>query len=494
MSTYTKFSGKHLINGLWTEGAGEPFGSHDPSTGEIIWKGKNATKVEVDTAIEAARHALPMWSELPIEDRIQYLQTFKKQLSDRKDALAKTIALEVGKPLWESKGEVGAMIAKIDISIEAYSDRCKENEKDLKGTTSITRHKPHGVAAVFGAYNFPGHLPNGHIVPALLAGNTIVLKPSELTPLVSEQMIQIWETCNLPKGVINLIQGGKETGILLANHNDIDALFFTGSWNTGKILAEEFGKHPEKILALEMGGNNPLIIGEISDLKVAAYLTIQSAFITSGQRCTCARRLLLPTGKKGDEFLEHLQTMMKKIQIGDFREDPEPFMGPLISENAADHVLNAQKELAELGGQVLIEAKKLDQGNAFLSPGLIDVTNIPDLPDREVFGPLLQVIRVSDFEEAIKKANATEYGLCAGILTDHEEQYREFYRKARAGIINWNTQLTGASSAAPFGGIGHSGNHRPSAYYAADYCAFPVASMETTKMRLPSNLTPGIDI
>lgn len=469
------------------------FTSYNPATGEKIYEGKAFLQREIDHAVTSCQKAFIKWSALDIEERIGFLRNFQQELK-KNETLAKAISEEMGKPLFDSKSEVQAMIHKIDISIDAYYDRCKElKHKALQGE-SVTRHKPHGVVAVFGPYNFPAHLPNGHIVPALLAGNTCLFKPSELTPYTAILTMELWKKAGLPDGVIELVLGGKETGQIIAGHSGIKGIFFTGSFNVGQILLKQFNSQPEKILVLEMGGNNPLIVHEAKDLQAASFLTIQSAFLTSGQRCTCARRLIVPKGNEGDLFLKTLLIAVKKIRVGAFTDNPEPFMGPVVSIGALEHLLKAQKELTEKGGISLIEMKQLKPNTAFLSPGVIDVTAIEDKNDEEFFGPLLQVIRTNGFDEAINEANKTAYGLAAGLISDNKKHYETFYNQVRAGIINWNTSLTGASSRAPFGGIGHSGNFRPSAYYAADYCAYPVASIETKKAVLPQQLPPGLTL
>ena len=470
------------------------FRSINPATGDVVWEGKSADEAGVNKAVENARKAFEGWSTETVIKRIEYLAAFHDVLAGSKEELAEAISKETGKPLWESKGEVMAMANKVEISIEAHNHRCAEMIRDQPHALSITRHKPHGVIAVFGPFNFPGHLPNGHIIPALLAGNTVVFKPSEFAPLTAEITVRCWKKAALPEGVLNLVQGGRETGQFLSRHAGIDGLFFTGSWQTGKIFDAQFAGHPEKILALEMGGNNPLLVFETKNLQSAALTTIQSAFLTSGQRCTCARRLIIPNDSQGEAFLQELMNRMKGIRVGSYTDQPEPFMGPVINEAAAKRLLDAQKTLISAGGKSLVEMRQLKPGTGLLSPGLIDVTGVSNRPDEELFGPFLQVIRVPDFEAAILEANQTTYGLAAGLLSDREDLYQQFYQKARAGIVNWNNPLTGASSSAPFGGIGRSGNHRPSAYYAADYCSYPVASMETSELKTPAQLPPGIEI
>ena len=483
-----------FINGQWLTGQSAAFHSANPSTGETIWTGQAASAEQVASAVSAARSASTGWANLSFEQRCEQVRRYTEQLSDNKMLLARTIAEETGKPFWETQTEAAAVIGKIEISIKASIERTGERSSDMAGATAVLRHKPHGVVAIFGPYNFPAHLPNGHIVPALLAGNTVIFKPSELTPKVAELMVSLWEKSGLPVGVLNLVQGEKETGIALAANPDIDGLFFTGSSRTGHLLHEQFAGHPGKILALEMGGNNPLIIDEISDIKAAVHETIQSAYITSGQRCTCARRLFVPLNETGDQFLEQLQTAVSQIKVGGQFDEPAPFMGSLISEGAADGMVAVQQQLLDMGATSLLKLEKLKVGTGLLSPGLIDVTAVKNMPDDEHFGPLLKVIRYTDFDDAIRQANATQFGLSAGLFSDNAEHFDHFYRHIRAGIVNWNKQLTGASSAAPFGGIGASGNHRASAYYAADYCAYPVAGIETDHLSLPDTLSPGLTL
>lgn len=483
-----------FINGKWHAGTGHVLRSIAPASGDILWEAATASEDQLNSAVAAARSAAPHWAQLPQQQRTDIVERFGQLLKDHSETLANTIALETGKPLWEARTEAAAMAGKIAISIRSQADRAGETLTDMNGATAALRHKPHGVVAVFGPYNFPAHLPNGHIVPALLAGNTLVFKPSELTPAIAVKTVELWEQAGLPAGVLNLVIGERDTGVALASHRDIDGLFFTGSSQTGKIIHQQLAGQPEKILALEMGGNNPLIVGEISDIPAAVLETVQSAYITAGQRCTCARRLLVPTGDNGDAFLAQLTQAVKNIQVGDPLSDPAPYMGSVISEAAADGILAAQQHLLSLGAVALVEGRKQQAGTGLISPALLDVSAVAELPDEEYFGPLLQVIRYTDFDSAITTANATRFGLSAGLFSDSHEQYAHFYANIRAGIVNWNKQTTGASSAAPFGGIGASGNHRASAYYAADYCAYPVSGIEAEQLNLPATLPPGITL
>ncbi|MCH4294572.1 succinylglutamate-semialdehyde dehydrogenase [Shewanella sp. 3B26] len=483
-----------FINGQWLAGEGKQMQSNNPANGEVIWQGKAALPAQVDAAVMAARNAQFDWFMLGFDGRQAIVEAYRAELEANKAELAEVIAQETGKPRWETATEVAAMIGKVGLSITAYHKRTGTEVNDGAAGRAVLRHKPHGVVAVFGPYNFPGHLPNGHIVPALLAGNAVVFKPSELTPKVAEEMLKLWDKAGLPKGVINLVQGEVETGKALASHPQLDGLFFTGSSRTGHLLHQQYAGHPGKILALEMGGNNPLIIRGVSDTRAAIHDIIQSAFISSGQRCTCARRLYVEKGAEGDKLLAGLVDAVKAIKVGPWNAEPQPFMGSMISETAAKGMLEAQRNLLNLGGKSLVELTHLEAGTGLVSPGIVDVTEVIELPDEEYFGPLLQVVRYSDFDEAIRLANDTRYGLSAGILADDKADYEYFLDRIRAGIVNWNKQITGASGSAPFGGVGASGNHRASAFYAADYCAYPVASMESDSVTMPASLSPGLSI
>jgi succinylglutamic semialdehyde dehydrogenase len=482
------------IKGQWLAGEGHDINSKNPANGDVIWQGNTATATQVNAAVDAARAAQFDWFMLGYETRLTIVEAYRAELEANKAEIAETIAQETGKPQWETATEVGAMIGKIALSAKAHDKRTGTETNDLPAGRAVLRHKPHGVVAVFGPYNFPGHLPNGHIVPALLAGNTVVFKPSELTPKVAELMLKCWDKAGLPQGVINLVQGEVETGKALASHPQIDGLFFTGSSRTGHILHEQYAGLPGKILALEMGGNNPLIVKGVTDTKAAVHDIIQSAYISSGQRCTCARRLYVEEGAQGDELIAALVKAVKQIKVGPWNAQPQPFMGAMISETAALGMVGAQATLQSLGGVSLVELVQVEAGTGLVTPGLIDVTQIAELPDEEYFGPLLQLVRYRDFDQAIHLANATRYGLSAGLLADSREDYDYFLARIRAGIVNWNKQITGASGAAPFGGVGASGNHRASAFYAADYCAYPVASMEADAVSLPATLSPGLSI
>ncbi len=484
--------GNLLINGTWSAGQGATLNKYNPVTQQQIWQGQEATVADVERATQAARQAFVTWARRPVAERIAVVAAFSAQLEQHKTQLAEVISQETSKPLWETLTEVQAMIAKVAISIRAYAERTGESSSQLPDGVASLRHRPHGVLAVYGPYNFPGHLPNGHIVPALIAGNTILFKPSELTPWTAELTLQLWQKAGLPAGVINLLQGGRTTGEALAQAEGIDGVLFTGSAQTGAILHRQLAGSPEKILALEMGGNNALIIDEIQDLDAVVHLAIQSSFISAGQRCTCARRILVKRGEQGDAFIKRLVEVTQQLQIGAWDADPQPFMGGVISVHAAEQIVKAQQQLIDLGAKVLLALKPIQANSSLLSPGILDLSDVSDVPDEEYFGPLTSIYRYDDFDQALQLANATRFGLSLGLVSPDRALFERVLVEGRAGIVNWNKPLTGASSAAPFGGVGASGNHRASAYYAADYCAWPMASLESEQVSLPATLSPGI--
>ena len=462
------------INDQWFKGDGTPFNNSCPSTNKIVWQGHGASRAQVENALTAARIALRDWSERPQTERNQVLLNYAEALKTRKDDIAKAISQDMGKPIWESRIEANAMAGKVAISIQALEERAgvRESETAFGGTQLV--HRSHGVMAVLGPFNFPGHLPNGHIVPALLAGNVCIFKPSEQAPSVAKIMADAFRETGLPPGCLSILQGERETGQALIEA-DINGLLFTGSVETGLHFHRYFAGRPEVMLALEMGGNNPLIAWEPLDVGAAANQIFQSGFITTGQRCSCARRVILPNTPFADKVVEALIGLIETVKIGPW-DNEDNFMGPLVSVRAAQQAAAFQDNLLAQGGKALKALTAQGPQSAFVTPGVIDVTDMADRADHELFGPLIQLIRVDTIEQAIDEANDTRFGLAGGLLCDDKATWNRVHQNMKAGILNWNRPTTGASSALPFGGPGHSGNFRPGAYYAADYCAWPQAS------------------
>ena len=454
--------------------------STEPATGAQVWSGKAGDPA---AEVAAARAAWPEWASHSIAYRIETLRRFANEVRSRERDFADLIARETGKPFWEARTEVGSVVNKVEISASAYLERTPMRKLEgALGSKVAVRHKPHGVLAVLGPYNFPAHLPNGHIVPALIAGNAVVFKPSEKTPATGAMLVECFHKAGVPEGAIRLLVGGPDEGRALAAEPGIDGLLFTGSVRAGLAIHKQFADTPNRILALELGGNNPLVVWNAKDLDAAAAIVVQSAYLSAGQRCTAARRLIVEDGKE-EKLLARVTQLIDRLIVDHPHADPQPFMGPVIDNDAAHHLQEQWVELMMKGGKPI---RRLDRPHAdrpYLTPALIDVTDIKDRPDEELFGPVLQMIRVKDFDAAIAEANNTRFGLAASLVGGSPAMYDKFWSQVRAGVINWNKPTNGAPSNAPFGGIGLSGNHRPSAFYAADYSAYPVTSSEADMAR-----------
>jgi succinylglutamic semialdehyde dehydrogenase len=454
--------------------------SLEPATGATLWTGEIG---DADREVAAARSAWASWAAKPLTVRVETMRRFANVVRGQKEKFADIISRETGKPVWEALTEVDAVVNKVDISISAYAERTSQRRLEGSlGAKVAVRHKPHGVLAVLGPYNFPAHLPNGHIVPALIAGNAIVFKPSEKTPAVGEYLVKLFHEAGVPEGVVRCLIGGPEQGKALAGHPGIDGLLFTGSARAGMALHRQFADTPHKILALELGGNNPLIVWDMADTFTAATIAVQSAFLSAGQRCTAARRLIVKDGEH-EALLEAVTKLAERLILDHPHANPAPFMGPVIDNQAADQLQEGFLELMLKGGRPIKHLDRPDEKKPFLTPAVIDVTAVANRPDAELFGPILQVIRVPDFDAALVEANSTRYGLAASLVGGSPQLYDKFWANVRAGVVNWNKPTNGAPSNAPFGGVGLSGNHRPSAYYAADYCAYPVTSSEAEQAR-----------
>jgi succinylglutamic semialdehyde dehydrogenase len=454
--------------------------SIEPATGATLWTGEAG---DVDEAVSAARSGWAGWASKPLTVRVETLRRFANVVRSKLEPFADLIARETGKPLWEARTEVEAVMNKVNISISAYGERTAQRRLEgALGARVAVRHKPHGVLAVLGPYNFPAHLPNGHIVPALIAGNAVVFKPSEKTPAVGAFLVSLFHEAGVPEEIVRCVQGGPATGKALAAHPGIDGLLFTGSARAGLALHRMFADAPQKILALELGGNNPLVVWDAADTYSAAVVAVQSAYLSAGQRCTAARRLIVKDGAH-EELVSTIARIAGRLIVDQPHAAPPPFMGPVIDNDAADQLQEAFLDLMGKGGRAIRRLDRPRDNLPFLTPAIIDVTDIAKRSDVELFGPVLQVIRVPDFEAALAEANATRYGLAASLVGGSPELYDRFWANTRAGVINWNKPTNGAPSNAPFGGVGLSGNHRPSAYYAADYCAYPVTSSEADQVR-----------
>lgn len=481
-----------LIGGQPVSGNGELFTSTNPSTGQDIASITGASPHQVGEAVVAARGAAQAWSVSTASQRRESLEGFADAMrGDAGEQLARLIAQEVGKPLWEARTEVAAVAGKVAASIEASEIRASDIQKTLPTGELITRFVPVGVLAVIGPFNFPAHMPNGHIVPGLLAGNTVVFKPSPLTP-VSSGFYASKLAEFVPAGVVNLLHGGVDVAEALIDQA-IDGVCFTGSREAGVSIHRALAGRPEVQLALEMGGVNPLLVSSYEELDVAVSIAINSAFILAGQRCNCARRLLVKRSI-ADEFLDRLAEVVQSIVIGDALDEVNPpFMGPVITSLARDRVLEAQQRLLDMGGKVILAAERRTGPGSFMTPGLVDVSGRP-FEEEEVFGPFLQVEVIEDVDDGVARLAGARYGLAAGIISTERADYERFASGVQAGLLSWNQQLTGASALAPFGGLRLSGNHHPAGLLSVDYVCDGVSLTEVPNPKLPASPIPGLPL
>lgn len=454
--------------------------SYEPATGAELWRGKVG---DVDEAVSRARRAWPTWAAQPLAVRMELIRRFANEVRKDAEKIATTIARETGKPIWEANGEVEAVIAQVEISIRAYTERTAQRKFDtaLQGTMAL-RHKPHGVIAVLGPFCAPAELPNSHIVPALIAGNAVIFKPSEKAPASGELLARCFTKAGIAANVLQIVFGGPAEGQDLVAHDGVDGIFFTGSAHTGITINRKLAARPDKIAALEMGASNPLVVWDTPKVTDVAALVAQSAFASAGQRCTAARRLIVKSTMY-DAVIGEVKALADRIIFAEPFSDPVPFMGPVIDNATADGLTESFLFLLSHGGKAIKHLARPDDKLPFLSPAIIDTTGIKDRPDIELFGPILQVVKVDDLDHAIAEANNTRFGLVASLVGGSPQDYNRFWANVRAGVVNWNRATIGTSAAAPLGGIGLSGNHRPSGYYAADYCAYPVSSAELEQPR-----------
>ena len=444
----------------------------------------------IEDAVGAGKRAFSIWSRKSLADRSEFVKKYQTVLRRREAELVEMISREVGKPLWESQAEVLAMIGKVDVSLGEGLKHVSDYSVVLKGESSTEkvmgycRYKPRGVLAVIGPFSFPGHLPSGHFIPALITGNTVVFKPSEKTPMVGQLIAECFQEAGFPKGVFNLLQGEREVGRRLCVHEDIAGILFTGSNEVGTRIKQDTLQQHWKLLVLEMGGKNPALIWEDADFEGALQETLSGAFMTAGQRCTSTSRILVHR-KLYDQFVTRFHEQAKSFKIDHpFRN---PFMGPLIDQSAVDRNQKFLGIASREGCEVIMRGKSLELGCAgyYVTPSICLIKN-PTLEgtkksvyqQTELFVPHVAILPIDDLDEAIAQANLTQYGLVASVFTQDRKTYLRCLDGLQFGLIHWNKSTVGASSQLPFGGLKKSGNHFPTAISAAQYCTYPVASLE----------------
>jgi succinylglutamic semialdehyde dehydrogenase len=432
----------------------------------------------VDAAVDAARTALPAWRRRSRVERADLLRRYRDRLRAHREDIALTVAAEVGKPLWEARTEADAMASKVDVTLD-------EGERhtppllldDLPGEV---RWRPHGVVAVIGPFNFPGHLPNGQVVPALLAGNTIVHKPSDKAPSTAVWMARAFDEAGLPPGVCNVVQGLAETGRRLTVHEGVDGILFTGSAEVGRRILRDNAERPGRLIALELGGKNAAIALDDCDVERTARALAFAAFVTAGQRCTSTSRLVVTRGI-ADALLARLATIAHALRIG-YPLDDDIFLGPVIDEYARARLEAAQRIARDAGFEPMVAGGAVrvpGREGHYVRPAIHRARDLdaaaPGYRDDELFGPDLAVYVARDLDEALAVAGDTRFGLIASVFTGSRERFERAADGLRVGVVHWNRPSTGASARLPFGGVGDSGNHRPAGVMMGASCAFPVS-------------------
>jgi succinylglutamic semialdehyde dehydrogenase len=480
-------------NGEWTSRSP---GDLQDEVGKILY-----SYASVNEAVGAARRAFPAWRRKTLAERGELLKKYQAILKRREEEITEIIAREVGKPLWESKTEVTAMVNKIDVTLNESMPLVADLElKDvMPNTLGVARHRPMGVMAVIGPFNFPGHLPNGHIVPALATGNTVVFKPSEKAPLVGQIMAECFQEAGFPPGVFNLLQGEKEVGRRLCVHEDVNGVLFTGSYEVGTRIKQDTLLQHWKLLALEMGGKNSAIIWKDTDLDLALHEALFGAYVTCGQRCSATSRILVHSSLV-DQFVSRFHERAKAFAIGHPLDNP--FMGPLVEAASVDRYMKFLGIASREGCEIIMRGKALEtpyQGH-YVTPSicLVQDSSVENAKksvyqQTELFGPNAGIIAVDDIDQAIALANVTQYGLVASVFTKDRAVYDRCWDGLEVGLVNWNRSTVGASSRLPFGGLKKSGNHLPTALPSTLYCTYPVASLETAEPKPIQPTSPGLN-
>ncbi len=449
----------------------------------------------VHEAIEAARRAFPAWRRLGEGGRRALLRKYQDRVRHHREAIAETIAREVGKPLWDARGEAAALASKVDLMLGEGAAWTRDRRvDDLPGAI---RFRPHGVMAVIGPFNFPAHLPNGQIVPALLHGNTVVFKPSEKTPNAAVWMARCFDEAGFPPGVVNVVQGGATSAEALVSHDDVDGILFTGSLAVGQKILAANAHRPGRLIALELGGKNATIVLDDADLARAANQIAFAAYASAGQRCTATSRVFVAT-PVAEALVEALATAARSLTVG-YPLDEGVFMGPLITEASRRELLAAQERARAAGFEAVVS------GGAHEVPGhrgwyvrpSLHLAPAPDIrvegyTHDELFGPDIAVYPVDGLDQAVALANDTDYGLSCAVFTASEERFERAADELRVGVLHWNQSSAGASGRLPFGGVKSSGNHRPAGILAGLLCAWPQAVRFTPPPDAPLPTWPGL--
>jgi len=465
----------NFIGGVFVAPAGSALVSRNPAADGAVVFETGASVDAVADATAAAAAAQTSWARLTIADRAAALARWKDAIAARQQELADAIVLETGKLRSEAQQEVATVLGRFDVARALLTADLREGA--IAGSPhEQLRYHPLGVVAVIGPYNYPVHLCHAHVVPALLAGNAVVVKPSDITPLVGQRYAETALAAGLPAGVFNLVQGTGAVGAALVADRRVRGLCFTGSYTVGRRIQEAALDRPELLVALEMGGKNTVVVCDDASVRQAAHEILVGGYLSAGQRCTATDRVLVHR-KLADALVAALRAAAPALRFGD-PEDPRSFAGPLATATGRDR-FEAALEAGRKGGAEPIVAGERVAGGYYRTASLHRLPDgqhdVPGYTDTELFGPDLGVEVVDGDDEAIAVLNASPYGFANAIFTGSSERFERFYRETTSGILNRNRSTNLASPRLPFGGAGKSGNYRPAGSMAHRNVVVPVA-------------------
>lgn len=491
METY-----RNYIKGKWVESvsADRAENVNPANTDDIIGQVRLANREEARRAVEAAEEAFRDWRATPAPQRGRIVARFARLLEDDKESLARLLTREEGKTLSESRGEIQRAVNVADFCAgEARRLNGETIQSELPSNFAYTIKQPHGVVACITPWNFPVAIPVWKIAPALVAGNTVVFKPATVTPSTAARIVELFAEAGLPAGVLNLILGsGSEAGDEIVNHRAVRAVSFTGSNDVGVKLYEQCARRGAKVQC-EMGGKNPVIVLEDADMNLAVESTAQGAFGSTGQRCTATSRVIV-VDKVADNFIERMIARAESLRIGDGASD-ETEVGPLVDAKQFRNVLRYIDVGKEDGASLVAGGGPADGAGLrkgyFVKPTVFaGVTPDMRIAREEIFGPVLSVMRVQDFEEALRVANDSEYGLSSSIFTNDAARIFRFVDEIETGMTHVNSPTTGGEAHIPFGGVKATGiGEREQGSTALDfYTELKVVYVDYTGRKREGNL------
>jgi alpha-ketoglutaric semialdehyde dehydrogenase len=491
METYRNF-----IKGRWVESVSTDRAENvNPAdTDDIIGQMRLATREEARRAVESAEEAFRDWRATPAPARGRIVAKFARLLEDDKENLARLLTREEGKTLAESRGEIQRAVNVADFCAgEARRLNGETIQSELPSNFAYTIKQPHGVVACITPWNFPVAIPVWKIAPALVAGNTVVFKPATVTPSTAARIVELFAEAGIPAGVLNFIIGsGSEAGDEIVNHRAVRAVSFTGSNDVGLKLYEQCARRGAKVQC-EMGGKNPVIVLEDADMNLAVESTAQGAFGSTGQRCTATSRAIV-VDKVADNFIERMIARAEGLRIGDGTSD-DTEVGPLVDAKQFRNVLRYIDIGKEDGASLVAGGGPADGAGLrkgyFVRPTVFaGVTPDMRIAREEIFGPVLSVVRVQDFEEALRVANDSEYGLSSSIFTNDAARIFRFVDEIETGMTHVNSPTTGGEAHIPFGGTKATGiGEREQGSTALDfYTELKVVYVDYTGRKREGNL------